>query len=509
MGVALKNFDRETMLERVRARREPWDIVVVGGGATGVGCALDAAARGHDVLLLERDDFGKGTSSKSTKLVHGGVRYLRQGKLGVVRNSLRERARLLANAPHVVSTCGFVVPTYSRFESIWYSAGLSLYDLIARDPSFPKSRTLSRDLTRALLPEIAADRLRGGVIYHDGVFDDTRLLVDLAATAARKGAVCVNYCEVSGFTKSGSRITGVCARDRETGDEIEIAARVVVLAGGVFCDELLAMADDRHRAILAPSRGVHVVLDREFLSGETAMLVPETPDGRVLFAIPWAQKVLVGTTDVAVKTTEVDPVPTATDIDLLLETVGRYLARKPTRKDIRSTWAGLRPLPAKGAGKRTSSVSRDHLVLETRPGLVTITSGKWTTYRLMAEDAIDRAEIAGSLRRRACVTADLRIRATRDGASARSIDPGDRLHPDFDLTIADVRFALRAEMARTVEDILARRSRILFLDARAAAAMAPTIAAIIAKERGLDRTVEAAQLDRFSALARTFLPDAE
>ncbi|WP_439622017.1 glycerol-3-phosphate dehydrogenase/oxidase [Gemmata sp.] len=502
---------RDAMLRKAADRRDPWDVVVIGGGATGAGVAVDAAARGYSVLLLERGDFGCGTSSRSTKLVHGGVRYLRQGNVSLVFEALRERGRLLRNAPHVVHDLAFLVPCYRRRDLVMYGVGLKAYDLLAGRSPFGHAVVVSAAEAARRLPTVRTDGLRGGVVYHDGQFDDSRLLIHLLMTAADLGACVVNYAAVTGLTRDASgTISGVRVRDAEGGGEFVAAAKVVVNAAGPFCDEVRRMASPAAAPMLAASQGSHVVLDRAFLPGGSALLIPETPDGRVLFAIPWHGHTLVGTTDVALPAAPVDPHATDAEIDFILETVGRYLTRKPARGDVLGTFAGIRPLVKSGGN--TAAMSRDHAMHVDAPGLVTITGGKWTTYRSMAEGCVDKAAAVARLPHRPCRTAELRLHGSAppdptdplaiygtDAAAVRQLMAADPslaapLHPALPYCGAEVVWAVRAEMARTLLDVLTRRTRALYLNARAAVEMAPQVADLMARELGRDPAWAAEQV---------------
>ncbi len=516
-------MNRADLLARALDRREPWDIVVIGGGATGAGVAVDAAARGYAVLLLEQSDFGKGTSSRSTKLIHGGVRYLGQGNVALVLEALRERGRLRRNAPHLVHDRAFLVPGYAWWEKPYYGLGLTAYDLLAGSARFGPSRILSRRETLDRLPTLRPEGLRGGVVYHDGQFDDARLLIALVRTAADRGATVLNYARVTGLTRASGRVDGVIARDEESGREFRAAARVVVNATGAFCDQVRHLADPGAAPLVAPSQGTHLVFDRSFLPGDTALLVPRTPDGRVMFAIPWHGHTLVGTTDVGIPDAPLEPRPTEEEIDFILDTAGRYLAKRPTRADALSTFAGVRPLVKAAGARSTAALSREHLLRTDAPGLLTITGGKWTTYRAMAEDCVNRAAALAGLPRRRCVTRDLHLHGYAPdakqygplavyGSGAAAIqelqhsDPALAvpLHPDLPYTGAEVVWAARAEMARTAEDVLARRTRVLFLNAAAAEAMAPRVAELLARELGHDAAWQAEQVRAFAELARGY-----
>jgi glycerol-3-phosphate dehydrogenase len=479
---------RDAFLQRIAGRREPWDIAVVGGGATGIGIVVDAASRGYSAVLLDQHDFGKGTSSRSTKLVHGGVRYLQQGNISLVMEALQERGLLLRNAPHLVHDMQFIVPNYAWWEAPFYGIGMKVYDLLAGKYGFGPSQILSRDEVLERIPTLSQDDLRGGVKYHDGQFDDARLLIDLASTAAEHGACLVNYARVVSLVKNGGGfVSGLTFRDEESGQSHTLGARCIINATGPFCDELRRVDQPGAKPIIAPSQGVHIVLPREFLPGETAIMVPHTRDGRVMFAIPWHGHAVVGTTDTPIAASTLEPTPQSMEIDFILETASDYLAKPPTRADVLSVFTGIRPLVKSSDVSNTAALSRDHTIEISSSGLLTIAGGKWTTYRHMAEDAVDHALVLGQLDERPCVTRDLRIR-----------DPGSH--------DASAGWFARHEMARTVEDVLARRTRLLFLDARAALAKAPQVARELAEELGRDEAWQRAQLAAFAETARHFTP---
>ena len=518
-------MNRNAMLARTREAREPWDILVIGGGATGVGVAVDAASRGYAVLLLEQSDFGKGTSSRSTKLVHGGVRYLQQGNIPLVLEALRERGRLRRNAPHLVTDQAFVVPNYVWWEAPFYGIGMRVYDALAGKYGFGSSRNLSREETIERLPTIETEGLRGGVVYHDGQFDDARLLIDLAQTAAKQGAALLTYTRVTALEKDADGyVTGVEARDEETGEAQRFSARVVVNATGVFTDEVRRLDEADARPMIRPSQGVHLVLPRPFLGGDSAIMVPHTDDGRVLFAIPWHGVVVVGTTDTPVEDVSLEPLPLAEEVDFLLGHCARYLTQDPAPADVLSCFAGLRPLVGGSNGDETASLSRDHTLQVSSSGLVTITGGKWTTYRKMAEDTVDHAAVLGDLEPRDCVTRELNIHGYHThperfgelaayGSDAPAVEALLRsdpelarpLHPRLPARAGEVVWAVREEMARTVDDVLARRTRSLVLDARAAAAAAPKVAEIMARELGRDPGWVSAQAESFRELAEGYV----
>ena len=515
---------RSDMISRVDQRREPWDIVIIGGGATGAGIAVDAASRGYDVVLLEQHDFGKGTSSRSTKLVHGGVRYLEQGNIALVMEALKERGLLRQNAPHLVSNLAFVVPNYDWWEAPFYGLGLKMYNALAGKYGFGSSEILTREETLARLPTIKTDGLRGGVVYYDGQFDDTRLLINLVETAAEQGATAINYARVVAITKGPDGfVDGVVAEEQETGQMWTIAARVVINATGAFSDSVRRLADPDVPALIAPSQGIHLVFHHSFLAGESAIMVPHTSDGRVMFAIPWHGHTLVGTTDTPLEAPTLEPRPLEEEIAFILETAGRYLLKPPTRHDVLSMFAGIRPLVRGGDGKLTAALSRDHTIHFDPSGLLTTTGGKWTTYRNMAEHTVDQAADFARLAERPCVTRTLNVHGFHSnsdrfgtlrvyGSDALGIQDlmratpslADPLHAQLSYTGAEVVWAVRHEMARTVEDVLARRTRALFLNARAADAMAPEVARLMAAELGWDRSRQAAETAAFSALARAY-----
>jgi glycerol-3-phosphate dehydrogenase len=531
---------REEMLAKIRARaatREPWDIAIVGGGATGMGVAVDAASRGLSAVLVEAHDFGKGTSSRSTKLVHGGVRYLEQGNIPLVMSALKERGLMRQNAPHIVHDLAFIVPNYSWWEAPFYGIGLKLYDMLAGKYGFGRSQLLSRDEALTRLPALEPQGLLGGVVYYDGQFDDARLLIHLAMTAADHGATLLNYCPATSLTRDAEGyVDGLSARDAFTGEEFMLQARIVINATGVFTDEIRRMGDPAADPLMVTSQGIHLVFDRSFLRGDTALMVPKTSDGRVLFVIPWHGHAVAGTTDTPVDAPSLEPRPLEEEIDFVLETAGRFFVRPPSRADILAVFVGLRPL-VKGDGK-TSALSRDHVIHVDTNGLLTITGGKWTTYRHMAEDTVDHAITLGKLPDLACPTRNLRIHGYLEAASlptgaeehlavygtdadvirelainstldpasnaAAGIDLAAPLHPALPYTGAEVLWAARAEMAATVEDVLARRTRALFLNARAAIAMAEPVAKILAAHFGYDEAWIAAQVSDFRALGEQY-----
>ncbi len=514
---------RWDQLDRIREQGQ-WDLLVIGGGATGLGTAVDAASRGYSTLLLEADDFARGTSSRSTKLIHGGVRYLAQGNIGLVREALNEREILLRNAPHLVHRLDFLVPAYSLADVAYYGLGLKAYDLLAFGSSLGGSRPVGRREALRLAPTLAPTRLHGGVVYADGQFDDARLAIALVRTLLGLGGVALNGLSVVGIVKEGTRIEGVDAVDGETGESFRILAKAIVNATGVGADAIRLLDNPGSEPSMAPSRGSHVVLDRSFLPGESAVLIPKTDDGRVLFAIPWRGKVLLGTTDMPVESTTREPRPSAVEIRYLLDHAGRYFARKPRVEDIRSTFAGLRPLLGKGGTGRTASLSREHAVFVSGSGLVTITGGKWTTYRRMGMDAVNHAVEVAGLASGISKTESLQLHGWTPepfegpfatyGSDAGELKKliqeqpewGEPIHPRLPDLKVEVIWAARHELARTVEDVLARRTRGLFLDARASVEASPVVASLLAGELGFDQGWEAAQREAFGTLANSYLP---
>jgi glycerol-3-phosphate dehydrogenase len=518
----------ELISRLVQARH--YDIAIVGGGATGLGVALDAAARGFSVVLVESHDFAKGTSSRATKLVHGGVRYLAQGNIALVREALRERTTLLNNAPHLAQPLPFVMPSYKWWETPFYGVGLKMYDALAGKAGLGATEFLSRDETLAQLPMAQPQGLKGGVKYWDGQFNDARLALALARTAATYGALLVNYCQAQDLFYENGKVAGLICQDTQSGQQYRIHSRCVVNAAGVWVDELrqkdgAANSGDGRRPIkpmVAPSQGVHIVVDREFLGGDAALMVPKTADGRVLFAVPWLGKVILGTTDTPRNDLAREPMPFKEELDFILNESARYLRRAPVRADVKSVWVGLRPLvkPQDDEGDNTKGLSREHTVLVSRSGLVTVTGGKWTTYRAMAEDVLTRCVEKSLLEKREDgVTVNLKlIGAGRAGMKTVSICQPPGLHsygdeqglvmslPGADevlcegLTAAMVRFAARFEYAIHVEDVLARRSRLLFLDARQAGSLADQVGEILLQETGFDPEIRA-----FTELAQHYL----
>jgi len=518
-------IDRSHQIQQLTQSEAPFDMAIIGGGATGLGVALDAVSRGYKVALFEQADFAKGTSSRSTKLVHGGVRYLAQGNVKLVLEALRERGILAKNAGHLVKKQPFVIPVYTWFDRLQYTIGLKLYDALSGSLSIGPSHFISKEQTLAYLPTIKEEGLKGGVVYYDGQFDDARLTINLVQTIIEKGAVALNYSSVKGLLKNeAGKVEGVEVEDKETGIPYTVAAKVVVNATGVFVDDVLQMDKPGQRKVVKPSQGVHVVLDRTFLPQDYALMIPKTSDGRVLFAVPWHDKLVVGTTDVPKEEADLEPRATDEEIDFILETAGQYMVKAPTRADVKAVFAGLRPLAAPmEEGKSSKEISRGHRVWVSDSGLVTITGGKWTTFRKMGEDVVDKLIPVGGLKHTPSTSEALAIRGNlsspdlsnpfyvygTDEPELRSLmkqdaDGLDLLHPNYPYTHAQVRWAAREEMARTVEDVLSRRLRMLLLDAGAAVEMAPAVARILAEELGREESWIQQQLREFEALASSY-----
>lgn len=477
-----------------------WDVCIIGGGATGLGIAVDAATRGLKTVLFEQHDFAKSTSSRSTKLVHGGVRYLQQGNIKLVLEALRERGLLLKNAPHLVKNQKFVVPNYKWWEGPFYSVGLKIYDWMSGKHGFGSSQSLSKKEILELAPTLDPKGLRGGILYHDGQFDDARLAIALAQTAAAHHATVLNYFPVIGFLKQHGKTLGVKVKDAISGNEYEVKSKTVVNATGIFTDTLLHMDDPDHEKMVSHSQGIHLVVDKEFLPGEAAIMIPRTDDGRVLFAVPWHNKIVLGTTDTPVDQPSLEPVPMPEEIDFILKHIGRYLSKDPQTADIKSTFAGLRPL-VKGKSKKTANLSRDHIVTLTDSGLITITGGKWTTYRKMAEDVVELAIEEMGIKERPAITKNLLLYGFD-----QPVIPADPTSLTQEQLKAAVVKSIHEESCITVEDFLSRRTRLLLLDALKAMEMAPTIAAMMATEKDKDESWIKNQIKVFTLLAKNYLP---
>ena len=512
------------MIKQLDSAKE-WDVCIIGGGATGLGTAVDAASRKFSTILFEQHDFAKATSSRSTKLVHGGVRYLQQGNVKLVIEALKERGLMMKNAPHLVKNQRFIVPNYKWWEGPFYGIGLKIYDWMAGKLGLGPSQFLSREETLQLAPTLDPEGLRGGVIYHDGQFNDARFAINLAQTAAEQGSTVLNYFPVTGFLKQkkGGKISGVKVKDAISGKEYEVKSKIVINATGVFTDALLKMDNSKNEEILTLSQGIHLVVDKEFLPGDTAIMIPHTDDGRVLFAVPWYDKIIIGTTDTPIEEATLEPVALEEEIEFILKHIGRYLSKDPDRMDIRSVFVGLRPL-VKGKSKSTAALPRDHFITVSESGLVTITGGKWTTYRRMAEDVVNLATRNAGFPETECITSNLSIHGATEVDSEKEMfyygsdeplirkliqskpELAEKIHPELFYSKAEIVWAVRQEMCMTIEDALARRTRALLLNARAASESAAVVAKLMAEEMNKDQDWIDKQITEFNSIAKNYLP---
>lgn len=519
-------MNRKEEMGRLKEKNS-FDILIIGGGATGLGTAVDAASRGFSTLLVEQDDFAKATSSRSTKLVHGGVRYLAQGDVELVVHALHERGRMWRNVPHLVKNMRFIIGNYKWWERPFYGVGLTVYDILAGRLGLGRSLPLRKKTVIKEIPAIKRVGLKGGVVYHDGQFDDARMAITLAQTAIDNGAVCVNYMKMESFRKDeAGKITGAVLTDQLTGEQVEVNARAFINATGVFVDDMMQLDAPESKKKVKPSQGVHLVVDSSFLGGNSALMIPKTYDGRVLFCVPWHNKVVIGTTDTPLDETSLEPKALDKEIDFILDQAGQYLEKKPTREDVLSVFAGLRPLaaPKHVDSQKTKEISRSHKIYKSPSGLLTITGGKWTTYREMAEDAVNQVIRMANLPDKPCVTKNLKQHGYMKNVDASQWDyvygsdilhinklieedasNGQLLREGYTFKKAHVVWAVREEMAQTVEDVLARRMRLLFLDAQAAIEVAPAVASIMAKEAGKDAQWEEEQVQVFRELAGCYM----
>lgn len=519
---------RSDFIDQLKNSKDQWDFIVIGGGATGVGIAVDAASRGYKTVLLEQSDFAKATSSRSTKLVHGGVRYLQKGDVALVREALRERGYMRKNAPHLVKNQRFIIGNYLWWERPFYTVGLMAYDFLAGSLGLGRSLPMSKKNVIKSIPQIVQDGLKGGVVYHDGQFDDSRLAINLVQTAVEKGAVAVNYAGVTSLLKDEKgKVSGVTVKDELTGDTFTLNGTCIINATGIFVDEIIKMDNKHEDPLVRPSQGVHLVVDKSFLGGDDAIMVPKTSDGRVLFGVPWHNRVILGTTDTPVKEFVLEPFALKEEVDFILETAGRYLTKKPTRKDVLCVFAGLRPLaaPKKQADEsKTKEISRSHKLIASDSDLITITGGKYTTYRVMAEETVNLAIKKKKIEFKPCVTKRMKIhgyKKTTDRSNWMYVYGSDqdaiakvekenpsfaeKLHKDLDFTASQVIWAIRNEMAMTLDDVLARRVRALFLDARKSIEIAPKVAKIMADEMGKNEKWIEEQVAAYTAIAKGYV----
>ena len=513
---------RSVHIERVKSRSQ-WDVLIIGGGASGLGIAVDAANRGYSTLLLERHDFAKGTSSRSTKLVHGGVRYLQNGDVSLVIEALKERGIMKQNAPHLVRDMSFVIPIYSWWNGPFYSVGLKIYDMMAGDLGLGKSQWLSKKQTTDMIQNVNQGELRGGVVYHDGQFDDARMAISLALTSDSLGASLLNYAEVTSIKKQNGLVSGVSFQDTITSENYEVSASVVINATGVFSDAIMAMDDAQAKPRITPSQGIHLVLDRSFLKGDHAIMIPQTSDGRVLFAVPWHDHVILGTTDTLIDTPLSDPEALDQEIDFVLNNAAQYMHKKPTRRDVKSVFAGLRPLAASAAKEgKTKEISRHHKVHVSTSGLVSVLGGKWTTYRKMAEDTLSAAAMVGGLPTKKCKTRKLKLFGYQAGLSfddplhvygserTKVLSEGPEvqnksLSDKYYISKNQILYSMRYEMAMRLEDVIARRVRALFLDARETQRLLPEIAQIMAEELHKDADWIKNEIKHTEQILKTYL----
>lgn len=520
-----EEFKRSKLIERVKDTSE-WDVIVIGGGASGLGVALDALSRGFKTILLEQVDFAKGTSSKATKLVHGGVRYLAQGDISLVREALHERGLLQQNAPHLVKNQSFVIPNYSWFDGPFYTIGMKIYDFLAGKLSLGKSIHINKEETQRRISTVRTKGLYGGVVYQDGQFDDSRLAVNVAQTCIQMGGVALNYMRVTNLTKNGAgKVNGIIAQDTDTGEVFTIQGKAIINATGIFVDDILKMDKPEAKQMVRPSQGVHLVFDKSFLPGDDAIMIPKTDDGRVLFLVPWHNRVIAGTTDTPIDEHSLEPIALEKEIEFILKTAGRYLTKQPTRQDALAVFAGLRPLAAPtGNSNKTKEISRSHKVIVSDSNLLTLTGGKWTTFRRMGQDTVDKAIKIGCLPKKESTSATQKIYSaipTTDrsnhmyiyGSDQEAIQAlaqenpvwGEKLVEHLEFKKAEVLWAVRNELAQTVEDVLSRRVRILFLDAKAAITAAPEVARILAQELGKDENWQKNQVENFEKVAKNYI----
>ncbi|PAW76281.1 MAG: FAD-dependent oxidoreductase [Verrucomicrobia bacterium Tous-C9LFEB] len=517
-------MNRKALLNRIVSEKQPWDVIVIGGGATGLGVALDSVSRGYRTVLLEQHDFAKATSSRSTKIAHGGVRYMQQADFALVYEALHERGRMIQNAPHLVYPLKYIIPTAHYWELPFFGIGLKFYDALSGRSSLGPSLILSKKQTLEHLPTLNPDKLVGGILYMDGQFDDARLALTLALTTADLGGVPLNYCPVDSLLKTDGRVDGVAAHDAFTGEKFELRAKIVINATGIFTDFIRRMDEPHAEQMLSVSQGTHIVVDGSFLPSTTALMIPKTDDGRLLFGIPWYGKLVIGTTDIPMKDIPIEPKPLKEEIDFLVKHSSRYLTRPIRHEDILSVFAGLRPLVRAKGASTTSKLSRTHRIEVSDAKLLTITGGKWTTYRRMAQDTMDEAIKVAGLAHKPTGTKDLPLHGAMEtpdrspnsvyGSDIAKIEklgdqePGlnEKIHPNLPYTYAECLWSIREEMGATLEDVLSRRTRSLLLDARASMEAAPKVARLIARELGHDSKWEQEQVAEYLELAKSYLP---
>jgi len=494
-------LNRSSNLKLLKENKSIFDFIIIGGGATGLGCALDASSRGYSVILLEKFDFCKGTSSKSTKLVHGGVRYLEKGQIGLVYEALKERAILKKNAPHLVKQVGFLIPAYNYFLKFYYFFGLKFYHFIAGSLSFDKPQIVNKETALKLVPNVNDNRLKGGVIFFDGQFDDSRMGIDIALSSDMNNALLFNYMSVESLIKENGKSNGVVAEDTLTKNKFSIHGACVINATGVFSKSIMDMDSLKFKAIIRPSQGIHLVVDKKFLNGNIGILVPKTSDGRILFAVPWLDHVILGTTDTLVNKPLIDPLPTDDEIDFILENAQKYMSIKPKREDVKSIFVGLRPLVAKDLKSKSKDISRKHKIIISDSGLVSVIGGKWTTYRKMAEKVINKSINISTLDFKKSITADLQINNGLENIDYSKKSLSKCFYLSKDLIIHFV----RNEMAINLDDIMSRRSRCLFLNIKESISIAPKVVEIMAKELSMNKDWQEKQLEQFYKLTKLYL----
>lgn len=502
---------------------QPFDVIVIGGGATGLGVAVESVTRGYRTLLLEAYDYGKGTSSKSTKLVHGGIRYLANFDFALVKEGLEERYYFLNNAPHVAKKQSYLIPFHGFFEKVKYSLGIALYDKFAKNKKIGKSRFLSKKQMLSQAPQINLRGLSGGAIYYDGVFDDTRMLVTLLRTFEEQGGVAFNYHPVTDFTYQGNRINGVKVLNSLQDQQLEFSAKVVINATGTLTDILLNKAEPQlqHKTI-SVAQGTHLVFDKAIFNSPHCLVIPETSDGRILFVSPWHDKIIVGTTDVPIEQPSIEPVAQPAEIAFILETLNRYTAKPVTKEQVRSVFCGQRPLVCDPTEKATKKISRKHEILETANGLISIVGGKWTIYRRMGEDTINYAVQRNYLPASQSVTQNFKLfgYSTSVLESVLSVYGSQadailtiqkqtanfaKIHPDLPYLQAEVIYQVREEHAKTVEDVLARRTHAVLLDAKAARQSAKLVAQLMATELDCDEVWVERQVQAFENFITAYI----
>ena len=493
-------MNRRSNIELLNRVKEPFDFLILGGGATGLGCALDASSRGYSVLLLEKYDFCKGTSSRSTKLIHGGVRYLEKGQFSLVYQALKERDILIKNAPHLVNQVGFLIPTYNYFRKIYYWIGLTLYDFISGNKIFKKSKMIGFKKALSLVPNINKEKLKGGVVYYDGQFNDSRMGIDIALTATNNNAILINYMPVESLIKKNNRVVGVKAKDSLFDKEYEIQAKNIINCTGVFSQSVMNMDSSESKSLITASQGVHLVVDKKFLSGGFGILVPKTSDSRVLFAVPWLGEVLLGTTDTELEKPTIDPIPTEKEIEFIIDNVKKYMNIKPSKKDIKSVFVGLRALVGTNKNIKSKDISRDHKIIVSDSGLISVIGGKWTNYRIMGKEVVDKAIKASNIKFVESQTENLKI---KNGLGNIGIDEKS-LSSIFYISKSQIQHYLREEMAINLDDIMSRRSRCLFLNSKESIAIAPKVVEIMANELSKDKDWIENQLNQFYKLTKLY-----